>query len=67
MEGGLVMKSKVTKHDVKAWLKVFNDNVKQNNKDLKENYITLDDYLVSIRDNADFIVKKFQELLDWQE
>lgn len=61
------MKSKVTKHDVKAWLKVFNDNVKQNNKDLKENYITLDDYLVSIRDNADFIVKKFQELLDWQE
>jgi len=58
----LKMTNKDIKHDIKVLLKSLDDVVKVNNKELKDNNITLDDYLDSLIDNAEFNVRQFKEL-----
>jgi len=58
----LKMTNKDIKHDIKVLLKSFNGVVRVNEKELKDNNITLDDYLGSLIDNAEFNVKQFKEL-----
>ena len=61
------MKNKDIKDSIRMLLKNYKDIEKQNNKDIKDNNITLSDYLVSMIDNGEYLIKKFKELLDWQE
>ena len=58
------MTSKDIKHDIKVLLKSLDDVVKVNNKELKDNNITLDDYLTSLIDNVEFNVREFKALRD---
>ena len=55
------------KHDIKVQLSLLAEGNIQVKKDLNENYITLQDYLNTLIDNADYYVqhlKELKELLD---
>ena len=56
------MTNKDIKHDIKVLLKSTTDVVKVNNKELKDNNITLDDYLSSLIDNTEYNVRQFELL-----
>ena len=58
------MKNKDIKHDIKVALGWIAETVKQNNKDLNNNNITLYDSLVALIDNTESSLKTFKELLD---
>ena len=53
---------KDVKHDIKAQLSLLAECNTQLKKDLNENYITLQDYLNALIDNADYYVQHLKEL-----
>ena len=59
--------TKDIKHDIKVQLSLLAECNIQLKKDLNENYITLQDYLNALIDNADYYaqhLKELKELLD---
>ena len=50
------------KHDIKAQLSLLTECNIQLKKDLNENYITLQDYLNALIDNAEYYVQHLKEL-----
>ena len=50
------------KHDIKAQLSLLTECNTHLKKDLNENYITLQDYLNALIDNADYYAQHLEEL-----